>query len=82
MAEAKGEGPAKAELPAECVEQGRVGTCRRSWSADGRRCGIPVQPWRQTTPWARQRGDHRRQIAQGRARGGRALRKRPINRNF
>ena len=50
MAEAKGGGPAKDELPAERIEQGRVGTCRRSWSAAGRRCGIPVQPWRQTTP--------------------------------
>ena len=51
MAEAKGGGPAKDELPAERIEQGRVGTCRRSWSAAGRRCGIPVQWWRQTTPW-------------------------------
>ena len=32
MAEAKGGGPAKDELPAERIEQGRVGTCRRSWS--------------------------------------------------
>ena len=62
MAEAKGGGPAKDELPAERIEQGRVGTCRRSWSAAGRRCGIPVQPWRQTTPWARQWGDQRRQV--------------------
>ena len=58
MAEAKGGGAAKAELPVESFEQGRFG----SWSAAGRRCGIPVQPWRWTTPWGRQRGDQWRQV--------------------
>jgi len=62
MAEAKGGGPAKAELPAESVEQRSVGACHRSWSAAGRLCGIPVQPWRQTTPWAKKRGDQWRQV--------------------
>jgi len=62
MAEAKGGGPAKAELPAASVEQRSVGACHRSWSAAGRLCGIPVQPWRQTTPWAKQRGDQWRQV--------------------
>ena len=58
MAEAKGVGPAKAKLPAEPVEQGRFGP----WSAAGRLCGIPVQPWRWTTPWGRQRDYQRRQV--------------------
>ena len=62
MAEAKGRGPAKAELPAESVEQRSVGACHRSWSAAGRLCGIPVQPWRRATPWARERGDQGRQV--------------------